>query len=262
MKKIFDCFKLLNELEILELRLMELYDVVDYFVIVESNKTHTGKEKEFNFEKNKNLFQNYSHKIIYVKVEDLPDYSPNNIWEAENFQRNCIMRGLNDVAKKGDKIIVSDLDEIPNKKLILENINSESWITFRQNLYYYYVNCQQNCFWDGPIMADYGTFESPQQLRNAARSGFNSKRHGGWHYSFMGGPEKIRYKVENIAESHMIIDRVGNLSDISEKMNTQKDLWNRTDEFTNKKIVNIINDRPEVMDKFLEKYPNFFYVEK
>ena len=118
MKKIFDCFKLLNELEILELRLMELYDVVDYFVIVESNKTHTGKEKEFNFENNKDNFKDYIDKIIYVKVEDLPNYSVNNIWEAENFQRNCIMRGLDGVANLGDKIIISDLDEIPNKKLL------------------------------------------------------------------------------------------------------------------------------------------------
>ena len=259
MKKIFDCFKLLNELEFLELRLMELYDVVDYFVIVESNKTHTGKEKEFNFENNKDNFKDYIDKIIYVKVEDLPNYSVNNIWEAENFQRNCIMRGLDGVANLGDKIIISDLDEIPNKKLILENIDSDIWITFQQNLYYYYVNCQQNCLWDGPIMANYGTFNSPQQLRDAARAGHNNRRHGGWHYSFMGGPERIRYKVENIAESHLIINQVGDVIDIREKMTKQVDLWNRPDEYAKKKIVDISHDKPEAMDKFLEKYPDFFF---
>ena len=51
--KVFDCFKFFNELELLELRLMELYDVVDYFVLVEANKTHTGKEKKYLFEENK-----------------------------------------------------------------------------------------------------------------------------------------------------------------------------------------------------------------
>ena len=30
--KVFDCFPFLNEYEILELRLMELNDIVDYFV--------------------------------------------------------------------------------------------------------------------------------------------------------------------------------------------------------------------------------------
>ena len=31
--KVFDCFKFFNELELLELRLMELNEVVDYFVL-------------------------------------------------------------------------------------------------------------------------------------------------------------------------------------------------------------------------------------
>ena len=39
MNKIYDCFNFFNELDILELRLNILYDVVDYFIIVESNKT-------------------------------------------------------------------------------------------------------------------------------------------------------------------------------------------------------------------------------
>jgi beta-1,4-mannosyl-glycoprotein beta-1,4-N-acetylglucosaminyltransferase len=260
-KKIFDCFKFFNEIELLHLRLMELNPVVDYFVLVESNKTHTGNPKEFIFEKNKEIFKEYLHKIIHVKVEDLPTYSSDNIWIPENFQRNCIMRGLVDHASEGDKIIVSDLDEIPNTDLIVSNIENNEWVTFKQNLYYYYVNCKQNCLWDGPIMANYGTFQSPQQLRNTGRSGYNSKFHGGWHYSFMGGPDRVRYKVENIAESSLIIDNVGNPSDIEYKMKNQIDLWNRTDDYAKKEIVDITNDKPKSMDKFLELYPNFFYNE-
>ena len=257
--KIFDCFKFFNELELLELRLMELDEIVDYFVIVEANKTHTGHPKEFIFEKNKEIFKKYLPKIIHVKVEDLPPYSVNDIWTAENFQRNCIMRGLNGFAVNGDKIIVSDIDEIPNTDVIRQNLNNPNWVTFRQKLYYYYVNCEQNCHWDGPIMATYGTFNQPQDLRNAARSGFNIQQNGGWHYSFMGGPERVRLKVESIAESHYIIDNVGSVNEIKEKIETQKDLWNRSEDYAQKKIVDILNNKPKTMDKFLEKYPNFFY---
>jgi beta-1,4-mannosyl-glycoprotein beta-1,4-N-acetylglucosaminyltransferase len=238
---------------------MELSPIVDYFVLVESNKTHTGNHKEFIFEQNKELFKEYLDKIIHVKVEDLPTYSPDKIWIPENFQRNCIMRGLVDVANPGDKIIISDLDEIPNTDLIIKNINNREYVTFKQNLYYYYVNCKQNCLWDGPIMAEFGTFNSPQQLRNIARSGYNSKMHGGWHYSFMGGPDRVRYKVENIAESSLIIDKVGGTSEIEEKMKKQSDLWDRTDDYAKKEIVDISKDKPKSMDKFLELYPNFFY---
>jgi len=257
--KVFDCFKFFNELELLELRLMELYDTVDYFVLVEANKTHTGKPKDYIFENNKNKFKEYLDKIIHIKVDDMPPYSQNDIWTAENFQRNCIMRGLVDYAGPGDKIIISDIDEIPNTETIKANLNNPNWVTFRQKLYYYYVNCEQNCHWDGPIMATYGTFNQPQHLRNAARSGFNSQQNGGWHYSFMGGPERVKLKVESIAESHYIINDVGSVDDIKEKMESQKDLWNRTEDYAQKKIVDISNNKPKMMDKFLEKYPNFCY---
>lgn len=257
--KIFDCFKFFNELELLELRLMELNDVVDYFVLVEANKTHTGKPKPFYFDENKDRFSNYINKIIHVKVEDLPPYSLNDIWTAENFQRNCISRGLSGKALLGDKIIVSDVDEIPNTDVITENLNSNVFVTFNQKLYYYYVNCEQNCTWNGPIMANYGTFNNPQQLRDFARGGYNPKSNGGWHYSFMGGPERIKLKVESIAESHLIIDNVGDIGEIQEKMVSQKDLWNRTENYAQKRIVDISNNKPKMMDKFLEKYPDFFY---
>lgn len=257
--KIFDCFKFFNELELLELRLMELYDTVDYFVLVEANKTHTGKQKAYIFEDNRYKFEKYLDKIIHIKVDDMPPYSQSDIWTAENFQRNCIMRGLVDYAKNGDKVIVSDIDEIPNIDVIKANLDNPNWVTFRQKLYYYYVNCEQNCHWDGPIMASYGTFNQPQHLRNAARSGYNAQQNGGWHYSFMGGPERVKLKVESIAESHYIINDVGNVDDIKCKMESQKDLWNRTEDYAQKKIVDITNNKPKMLDKFLEKYPDFFY---
>ena len=264
--KIFDCFKFFNELELLELRLMELYDTVDYFVLVEANKTHTGNDKEYIFEQNKYMFEEYMDKIIHIKVDDLPGYSKNDnskpeggIWQSENFQRNCIMRGLVDHAEHGDKIIVSDLDEIPNTDTIKAHVNNPNPVTFRQELFYYYVNCKQNCHWDGPIMATYGTFNSPQQLRNLARGARNVVPNGGWHYSFMGGPERVRFKVENIAESHYIIDNVGSVDEIKEKMENQTDLWNRTEGYAQKKIVDISNNKPKMLDKFLEKYPHFIF---
>jgi len=264
--KIFDCFKFFNELELLELRLMELYDTVDYFVLVEANKTHLCNDKEYVFEQNKHLFEDYIHKIIHIKVDDLPGYTKDDkskpgggIWISENFQRNCIMRGLVGNAVAGDKVIISDLDEIPNTDTIKKYLNEQNPITFRQDLFYYYVNCKQNCHWDGPIMATYGAFNSPQQLRNMARSAYNTKPNGGWHYSFMGGPEKVRIKVESIAESHYIIDDVGSVDEIKEKMENQTDLWNRTEAYAQKEIVDITNNKPKMLDKFLEKYPNFIY---
>jgi beta-1,4-mannosyl-glycoprotein beta-1,4-N-acetylglucosaminyltransferase len=269
--KLFDCFTFLNELELLDLRLMTLNEIVDTFIIVEANKTHTGKEKEFIFEKNKDLFSDYMNKIIYIKVKDLPNYSLGNIWEAENHQRNCISRGLEGQIKDGDKIMVSDLDEIPNPTTISENlIFDNDLIAMEHKLFYYYVNCAQRQLWRGTSLTSYNSNVEPQHLRHCARGFIGCvyeggdiiiKPNGGWHYSFMGNPEQVRYKVENIAESAQIINKVGNVGTIKEKMNTQADLWNRTDPAYQKSIVDITKDgmAPKCMESFIKKYPHFYF---
>ena len=43
--KVFDAIIFSNELDLLEIRLNELWEVVDHFIILESNRTFTGKEK-------------------------------------------------------------------------------------------------------------------------------------------------------------------------------------------------------------------------
>lgn len=258
--KIFDCFKFFNEIELLDLRLMTLDHMVDYFVLVEANKTHTGKPKEFIFEQNKHLFERYLDKIIYIKVEDLPQYSQDNIWLAENFQRNCINRGLRD-AKFGDKIIISDVDEIPNPDTLVKYLDQNTSVTMIQHLFYYHVNCLQKQPWCGSVMATYPNYGSPQELRNYARCGNNAVPNGGWHYSFMGGAERIKTKVENIAESHLIIDQIGDITSIEAKMNAQIDLWNRTEDYAQKSLVDIQHNdmAPKTIDLFIQKYPHFYY---
>ena len=51
--KIVDCFTFYNELDLLLYRLNILYDVVDYFIIVEATHTFTGIEKNLFFKENK-----------------------------------------------------------------------------------------------------------------------------------------------------------------------------------------------------------------
>lgn len=258
--KIYDCFKFFNELELLELRLMTLNPIVDHFVLVEANLSHTGKPKEFIFENNKHLFEPWLDKIIHVKVDNLPLYDVNDIWKAENYQRNCIQRGLTDI-KFGDKIIVSDVDEIPNPETVMANLKGNNPVTLTQHLFYYHVNCLQNCPWNGSVIATYPYYGSPQDLRNYARTGNNPVPNGGWHYSFMGGPDRIATKVANIAESHLIIRDVGSVEDISRKISTQADLWNRTESYAQKRIVDITTPgmAPDCIDIFLNKYPHFYF---
>ena len=267
--KLYDCFTFFNELELLDLRLMTLNDVVDFFVLVEANRTHTGAPKEFIFEKNKAMFAEYLDKIIYVKVEDLPIYVKSDFWRPENFQRNCISRGLGSATAQ-DKIIVSDMDEIPDPAAIERNLNSNIQLAMVQKLFYYHVNCLQNQLWRGSILTNYNPSVTPQQLRHSGRGMPNAApgvtkvvQDGGWHYSFMGGPEKVRCKIENIAESHLIIDKIGDIESIKNKINIQQDLWDRTDDYAKKTIVDIKSKgmAPECIGDFIKKYPHFYFGE-
>ena len=87
---IYDCFSYLDEDLLLDLRLNILNDHIDYFVIIEGNKTWQNNHKTFKFDIKK--FKKFEDKIIYIKVEDLPDGK--DPYLRENFQRNSINKGL------------------------------------------------------------------------------------------------------------------------------------------------------------------------
>lgn len=71
--KIYDSFLFYNELDILEIRLNELKNVVDYFILIESSVTHQGQSKPFIFDENKERFGEFLDRIIHIKVTDTPD---------------------------------------------------------------------------------------------------------------------------------------------------------------------------------------------
>ena len=227
--KIFDCILFFNELEILDLRLMTLNEVVDYFVLVEANKTFTGNTKEFVFENNRNLYEDYLNKIIHIKVEDTPPLDRSkDVWTIEKFQRNSITRGLLNANDK-DRIIISDVDEIPDPEIISRVKESRRTLTFNQRFFYYYVNCMSNRTWNGSVITSFFNVrtQSPQTLRDRARHhGVNRIQKSGWHYTYMGGVGKIRTKLNNLSDTHIKIDQVGTNEDIAIKMSSQQDLWN------------------------------------
>ena len=111
--KVYDCFSYWDEDLLLDLRLNILNNFVDYFVIVEGNKTWQNNPKKLRF--NIDNFSKFKNKIIYIPVEDMP--GGDNPYLRENHQRNAISRGLQN-ANDEDLIIISDLDEIPNPKKI------------------------------------------------------------------------------------------------------------------------------------------------
>ena len=90
--------------------------------------------KNHNFDISK--FQKFKEKIIYIKITDMPD--GDNPYLRENYQRNCISRGI-EKADNEDLIIISDLDEIPNPNKLKEFRKSMKYAVFKQMHFYYKI---------------------------------------------------------------------------------------------------------------------------
>lgn len=260
-RQIFDCFTFFQELELLDLRFSEYYDCVDYFVIVEAKKTFTGNPHEPVFEKNKERFKEYSDKIIYVLLDTLPENTPDNIWVAESFQRNAILQGLQNKAKIGDIVLLSDIDEFWNKNKLSDLGRDFYPKVFVQNLYYYYVNLKSDINWRGSCYAPYGLFKTMQDMRDFARFAVIDKKHiienGGWHYSYQGGLKAINAKLKNLSDIHTVYDKIGSEEEIIKKIKSGKCLWAPDTEYQyidyNKEC-----DGPTSISEFIKKYPAFY----
>ena len=115
---IYDVFNFFNELELLEIRLHELDDYVDRFVLVESTSTFQNNPKKLYYEENKEQFKQWHHKITHVIIDDSPQTT--DTWAVETFQFNAATRGLQDL-KPNDTVIWCCADEIANKNAVQQN---------------------------------------------------------------------------------------------------------------------------------------------
>ncbi len=92
-----------------------MYDVVDAFVILESNYTFTGKPKDLVFKENQNRFAFAKDKIVYQAVELAPLPPGEDPFKLEADHR----RAMNSLLSKAgvvddDWILMMDVDEIPS----------------------------------------------------------------------------------------------------------------------------------------------------
>jgi beta-1,4-mannosyl-glycoprotein beta-1,4-N-acetylglucosaminyltransferase len=208
--KIYDCFTFFNELDILEIKLNELYDHVDHFVLVESTETFRGNPKPLYFTENKQRFSKFLDKIIHVILDE--HLETNSSWDREFYQRNQIMRGLTH-CRDEDIIIVEDLDEIVSASKLPEIVailstNKLPSVTCNQSIYTYFLNRYGHASgnvvsWLGSMATKYGYLKSisPQELRSQ-RDGATAVT-AGWHFTYMGGTKKVQTKLESFSHSEL-----------------------------------------------------------
>ncbi len=269
---LIDAFTYFNEKELVELRLKYLDSVVDYFVVIESNVTFTGKKKEWNFpDILKNNLKEFSNKIQYHqlnieldKIKNEESWIINNIkgddfWRIENFQRNYIKT----VCKKfsdDDILIISDLDEIPSTKKLDFILNSDfkkiAPIALEQHLFHLDCNYLRLESWRGSIVTTMKVCNefSPQKFRRL-RNRISHFTDGGWSFSSFGGYERVKEKIESYAHSEHNNDKFKNPEHIAHCQQTGADLFHR--KVQSRKVER--NFFPKDLLLLMEQNPMFYF---
>lgn len=217
-----DCFTFFNELDVLKIRLEELYEVVDRFVLVESNKTFRGQPKPYYFSENQDIFEKYLDKIVVVKVEDNNVFSSDyrlESWEREYWQRNQIMQGIADCADD-DIIIISDVDEIPRKSIVSE-FNFKTMISIELIGFSYSINMHDNGYYTIKAVRR-SHISTPQLIRTTPPE--EIIRNGGWHFSSLGDEHHISHKLSSFAHWELDIPEVNNPELIRQRMSAGEDM--------------------------------------
>lgn len=288
--KIYDCFIFYNELELLAIRLEELENVVDKFVLVEATLTHSGQPKPLYFQENRHLFEKYTDKIISIVVDDFPPGNgdkEHDYWERENYQREAIRRGLIE-CKDEDIILLSDVDEIPREESIYrlrehfaklsstKRAKSEcknckrrdrdcrKWVCgFNMRFFQFYINTEGPLGWPNAAKA-FPFWVTRLKTLNYLRLWHLEDHHlaslpnAGFHFTSVGDTQFIRNKWLSWAEGWHFTEeyKMKLMTDPSFLENEVKNLY----EFYDLKIVPIDSSYPKRILRNLDYYDSIGWI--
>ncbi|KAG7158517.1 Beta-1-4-mannosyl-glycoprotein 4-beta-N-acetylglucosaminyltransferase-like [Homarus americanus] len=122
-RRIINGFPVNHEFALFETRMHELYDVVDVFIVGESNYTAHGDPKDLKFLSRfqQGYLKEYQEKIVYVSLEFFSLMSQKSGWVADSYLRVylgekglSLLKGVRD----DDLFVLSDADELPTREIL------------------------------------------------------------------------------------------------------------------------------------------------
>ena len=196
MSVIVDTFMMNDELDMLECRLVELSDVVDRFVIVESDRTHGhNRPKPLHFLENQDRFGPWSDQIVHVTATGLP--SDVDAWSREHAQREFVREGLNRLDLHADDIVLhGDIDEIPDS-FCVDHCRPSGFVVFDQTLCCFAVDWLHPQVWAGTVAGRVRHIDSFAKMRDARLSSSTHLPDAGWHLSWLGGLDAATRKIDS-----------------------------------------------------------------
>ena len=269
---IVDAFTFLNEKELVELRIKYLNELVDCFLIVEADVTHTGKEKKWNFSEllNNNL-KEFSHKIQYhqMKVDLKKAEAEKSLnykggtwgrsWKVESMQRNFIKEACKKFSPD-DIIVISDLDEIPSKQKLsfIKSCDFKIVAPIAMEQASFHLNCNflELERWVGSVAATKKLIDryEPQIFRDL-RKKISRFTDAGWSFSSFGGAKRVREKIESFCHEELNKETFKNETHFKTCVETGKDIFNR--QAKKRKIDK--NFFPKDLLKLMEENSTFYF---
>lgn len=243
---IIDTFIFGGELDLLKLRLDYLYDSVDYFVISESNRTHSGDRKDLHFLMNFHMFEQYRDKIHYVVFEPditgmkfIPskeDTFNTDFFKLERAQRSALKNKVIELANENSLILHGDLDEFPDKtkfdemRRLTKDLFMEV-ISLSQPTYYYAPTNLLEITWYGTVAFNYQTLMGLSDYFSVRENRFYCQHleNAGYHLSFFLPPEQIQFKIQKYAHQEYNLPEITVLEEIKRKVYGGLDVLDRPD---------------------------------
>lgn len=197
--RIFDTFMFRNELDMLECRLRALeHDSRVIHVLTESEHTHLGVAKPLFFRANIARFFPWADRIVTPLA---PEFRVGTgPWAYEHAQRNAAMAYIDRVGDPGDLVLICDCDEIPSQAVLDWEGIAVASVRMR--------TCLFAVDWEvSSLLPATCVVATVDYLRKAAsyghglgevrdgRDSYPEIADGGWHLSWLGGPESQREKL-------------------------------------------------------------------
>lgn len=194
---IYDVITYNGEKELFELRYNILKDYVDEFIVVEFDKTFSGKDKQPTFSQDFKNLPKVSWTVFtenhWEQYKTIAESSPNTQgaehWKREFMQKESIKDCLTHL-KDDDIVFIGDCDEIWEPKMSTEH--NKGVVKLKLRVYTYYLNNRSNELFWGTIKADYRSIEGKclNHLRSTDYYRGTQGEHG-WHFtSLKDGLEK------------------------------------------------------------------------
>jgi beta-1,4-mannosyl-glycoprotein beta-1,4-N-acetylglucosaminyltransferase len=234
-RKIYDLILINTELEWLEIRLGQMYDYVDYFIIVEASMTFQDTPKTLFVQENWSRFERYHSKMIrHTLNTDNVDFE--NTWHREAFSRNAMYDQVipflegPQAASLGDVILVSDVDEIPRPSTLtaLRNCVFPQKLSLHSAMYYYSFQWANRGDWAFPQATFYNGNDTvlPNELRSTADAHLYK---ASWHCSYCFSTiNEMVVKISSFSHSELNLDRFKDPQQILRRVRNGIDMYERS----------------------------------